>query len=307
MSIIRAKREHNYTVISNKVYDKNQLSWQAMGMLGYLLTKPDDWSVIVSELVNVTKETAKPTGKEGVYNILKELRDKGFIVVQKNSDGSTDYTVYDEPLPNQGKPNQGKPNQGKPNQGKPNQGKPNQGKPNQGKPNQAEPTLLNTDIQQVLSSNKDGDVGIAVADQAAEDGEHINSGFASPDGLADLNEFPMADGWKPADETAFDAKLRRSQIPCLADSRIADALAEFSSYWQAAGKVLTQAMWEHKFFQLLARQKAQGAFASKPKDPSHRRLNQPQRRRRPGRTEPAARHDGHGPRGFGRIRPSESR
>ena len=227
-----------------------------MGMLGYLLTKPDDWSVIVSELVNVTKETAKPTGKEGVYNILKELRDKGFIVVQKNSDGSTDYTVYDEPLPNQGKPNQGK--------------------PNQGKPNQAEPPLLNTDIQQVLSSNKDGDVEIAVADQAAEDGEHINSGFASPDGLADLNEFPMADGWKPADETAFDAKLRRSQIPCLADSRVADALAEFSSYWQAAGKVLTQAMWEHKFFQLLARQKAQGVFASKPKDPSHRRLNQPQ-------------------------------
>ena len=103
-----------------------------------------------------------------------------------------------------------------------------------------------------------------------------NSGFASPDGLADLDEFPMADGWKPADETAFDAKLRRSQIPCLADSRVADALAEFSSYWQAAGKVLTQAMWEHKFFQLLARQKAQGAFAVKPKDPSHRRLNQPQ-------------------------------
>ena len=256
MSIIRAKREHNYTVISNKVYDKNQLSWQAMGMLGYLLTKPDDWLVIVSELVNVTKETAKPTGKEGVYNILKELRDKGFIVVQKNSDGSTNYTVYDEPLPNQGKPNQAE--------------------PNQGKPNQAEPTLLNTDIQQVLSSNKDGDVGIAVADKTAEDEKHAGSGFASPDGLADLNEFPMADGWKPADETAFDAKLRRSQIPCLADSRVADALAEFSSYWQAAGKVLTQAMWEHKFFQLLARQKAQGAFASKPKDPSHRRLNQPQ-------------------------------
>ena len=166
-----------------------------MGMLGYLLTKPDDWLVIVSELVNVTKETAKPTGKEGVYNILKELRDKGFIVVQKNSDGSTNYTVYDEPLPNQGKPNQGKPNQGK---------------PNQGKPNQAEPTLLNTDIQQVLSSNKDGDVGIAVADKTAEEEEHVNSGFASPDGLANLNEFPMADGWKPADETAFDEKLRRS-------------------------------------------------------------------------------------------------
>lgn len=119
--------------------------------------------------------------------------------------------------------------------------------------------------QDVVEISEVGKDGLGFAD---------NSGFASPDGLADLNEFPMADGWKPADETAFDEKLRRSQIPCLADSRVADALAEFSSYWQAAGKVLTQAMWEHKFFQLLARQKAQGAFASKPKDPSHRRLNQ---------------------------------
>ena len=121
--------------------------------------------------------------------------------------------------------------------------------------------------QDVVEISEVGKDGLGFAD---------NSGFASPDGLADLNEFPMADGWKPADETAFDEKLRRSQIPCLADSRVADALAEFASYWQAAGKVLTQAMWEHKFFQLLARQKAQGAFASKPKDPSHRRLNQPQ-------------------------------
>lgn len=121
--------------------------------------------------------------------------------------------------------------------------------------------------QDVVEISEVGKDGLGFAD---------NSGFASPDGLADLNEFPMADGWKPADETAFDAKLRRSQIPCLADSRVADALAEFASYWQATGKVLTQAMWEHKFFQLLAHQKAQGAFASKPKDPSHRRLNQPQ-------------------------------
>ena len=121
--------------------------------------------------------------------------------------------------------------------------------------------------QDVVEISEVGKDGLGFAD---------NSSFASPDGLADLNEFPMADGWKPADETAFDEKLRRSKIPCLADSRVADALAEFASYWQAAGKVLTQAMWEHKFFQLLARQKAQGAFASKPKDPSHRRLSQPQ-------------------------------
>ena len=129
MSIIRTKREHNYTVISNKVYEKNQLSWQAMGLLGYLLTKPDNWQVMVAELVNVTKDTKKPTGREGIYNIINELKEKGFISVRKNSDGSTDYTVYDEPIQS-----------------------PNQGKPNQGKPNQAEPTLVNTEYKQLLNN-----------------------------------------------------------------------------------------------------------------------------------------------------------
>lgn len=134
MAIIRTKREHNYTVVSNKVYDKNQLSWQAMGLLGYLLTKPDDWQVMVAELVNVTKGTKKPTGREGVYNIINELKEKGFISVRKNSDGSTDYTVYDEPIQ------------------QPNQAEPNQAEPNQGKPNQAEPTLVNTEYKQVLNN-----------------------------------------------------------------------------------------------------------------------------------------------------------
>ena len=139
MSIIRTKREHNYTVISNKVYEKNQLSWQAMGLLGYLLTKPDNWQVMVAELVNVTKDTKKPTGSNGVYNIINELKEKGFISVRKNSDGSTDYTVYDEPIQQSSHEN-------------PNQANPNQANPNQANPNQAETTLVNTDIQQVLNN-----------------------------------------------------------------------------------------------------------------------------------------------------------
>ena len=144
MTIIRSNREHSYTIVSNNVYDKNQLSWQAMGLLGYLLTKPDNWKVMVAELVNVTKDTKKPTGPEGVYNIIKELKEKGFISVRKNSDGSTDYTVYDEPIQQSNHEN--------PNKAKPNQGKPNKAKPNQGKPNKAKPTLVNTEYKQVLNN-----------------------------------------------------------------------------------------------------------------------------------------------------------
>lgn len=249
MSIIRTKREHNYTVISNKVYEKNQLSWQAMGLLGYLLTKPDNWQVMVAELVNVTKDTKKPTGREGVYNIINELKEKGFISVRKNSDGSTDYTVYDEPIQQS-------------NQENPNQGKPNQGKPNQAEPNQAEPTLVNTEYKQVLNINKDGE------EEGAE-----NATSASEKNISNVfGDFPITDDWEPKDKAAFDAKLRRSQIPSLGDKRIKDALIEFTGYWSARGDTQTQAMWEHKFFQSLTRLKARGELGAAKQDPSHKRF-----------------------------------
>ena len=249
MAIIRTKREHSYTVVSNKIYDKNQLSWQAMGLLGYLLTKPDSWQVMVAELVNVTKDTKKPTGREGVYNIINELKEKGFISVRKNSDGSTDYTVYDEPIQQS-------------NQENPNQENPNQGKPNQGKPNQAEPTLVNTEYKQVLNINKDGE------EEGAE-----NTASASEKNTSNVfSDFPITDDWEPKDKAAFDAKLRRSQIPSLGDKRIKDALIEFTGYWSARGDTQTQAMWEHKFFQSLMRLKAKGELGAAKQDPSHKRF-----------------------------------
>ena len=240
MAIIRTKREHNYTVISNKVYEKNQLSWQAMGLLGYLLTKPDNWKVMVAELVNVTKDTKKPTGSNGIYNIINELKEKGFISVRKNSDGSTDYTVYDEPIQQSSHEN-----------------------PNQANPNQAETTLVNTDIQQVLKDSKDGDVGDDVP-EASESAKPIN---------INIGDFAITDDWEPEDKKAFNAKLRRSQIPSLEDKRIKDALIEFTGYWSARGDMQTQAMWEHKFFQSLTRLKARGELGAVRQDPAHKRLD----------------------------------
>ena len=235
MAIIRAKREHNYTVINNKVFQRNQLSWQAMGMLSYLLSKPDDWSVVVNELINVTKDTAKPTGNNGVYNILKELKEKGFVQVRKNGDGTTDYIIFDTP---------------------------NQAKPNQAKPNQAETTLVNTDIQQVLKDSKDGDVEGEVP-EAPESAKPIN---------INIGDFAITDDWEPEDKNAFNAKLRRSQIPSFEDKRIKDALIEFTGYWGARGDTQTQAMWEHKFFQSLTRLKARGELGAAKQDPSHKRF-----------------------------------
>ena len=117
MSIIRAKRTQNFTIINNKVYERHVLSWQAMGMLGYLLSKPDDWRVVVPELVNVTKDTKKQTGREGVYNILKELEEKGYLTRKKNKDGTVDSFIFDEPKTvglESARPNEARPNEARP-------------------------------------------------------------------------------------------------------------------------------------------------------------------------------------------------
>ena len=45
MAIIRAKRDRNFTVIDNCVFADKQLSFAAIGLLCYLLSKPDNWLV----------------------------------------------------------------------------------------------------------------------------------------------------------------------------------------------------------------------------------------------------------------------
>ena len=158
MSIIRAKRTQNFTIINNKVYERHVLSWQAMGMLGYLLSKPDDWRVVVPELVNVTKDTKKQTGREGVYNILKELEEKGYLTRKKNKDGTVDSFIFDEPKTVELKSTQ-----------------PNQTKPNQAQPNKAKPhVLISTERQQELNTKNNsfvGDEKNGIADEEKPDAE----------------------------------------------------------------------------------------------------------------------------------------
>lgn len=136
MAIIRTKQERRFTTISNEVYADNQLSFQAMGLLSYLLSKPDNWSVSPSHLAKVTEGTKKKTGRDGVYNILNELKGKGYVETSKHSSGETDYYVFDNPQLN-----------------KPNPANTEQGSCSQNEPDPPKPTLINTDNKQILISN----------------------------------------------------------------------------------------------------------------------------------------------------------
>lgn len=133
MSIIRSKRSKNFTVIGNHVYSDNHLSWQAQGLLSYVLSKPDNWKISPAQLVNATKGAAKNTGRDGIYSILNELIEVGYISRQQWKSnhsgrfGSCEYIFHDEPCTDL---------------------------PYAVEPYTANPTLIKTDLKQELNNNK---------------------------------------------------------------------------------------------------------------------------------------------------------
>ena len=174
MSIRRAKRERGYSVISNSVYSNNQLSWRAMGMLSFILSKPDDWSIWPKALVKVTEGSARNDKIGVVYEILKELKVAGFVQMDKLADGGVEYIVSDEP---QKKPDREKQEQvsnqkvkgsKKPDRENPDQAFPDLEKPDQGKRD----VILNTErlLNPDLTLNPDLPTG---------EGEKQEGGFAS--------------------------------------------------------------------------------------------------------------------------------
>lgn len=74
--IIRIKKSpKTFAVISKSFLEDENLSWKAKGILAYLLTKPDNWKVIIGDLVNRSTD-----GKTAIYSALKELKEQGYYI-----------------------------------------------------------------------------------------------------------------------------------------------------------------------------------------------------------------------------------
>ncbi|WP_317853776.1 DUF6017 domain-containing protein [Chakrabartyella piscis] len=71
--VIRVQKRHSSFVMMDKGFLENpNLSWKAKGILAYLLSKPDDWCVIVRDVINHSTD-----GKGAVYSGLNELKEEG--------------------------------------------------------------------------------------------------------------------------------------------------------------------------------------------------------------------------------------
>jgi hypothetical protein len=110
-TIIRSPHgsERPYVATSRASAQNRSLSWEARGVLWYLLSKPDDWKVKAGDL-------EQNCGRDKVRSILNELISFGHlerVKQEKRSDGTfrdVEYRVHETPLPE--KPYSGRPDSG---------------------------------------------------------------------------------------------------------------------------------------------------------------------------------------------------
>lgn len=97
--IIRVKKNRDYFVASNEPFNDDNLTWEARGVMGYLLSKSDQWECRIEDLVN-----KGPAGKDKVERILNELMEHGYIRRhrQRREDGTFFWVteVYESPTLN---------------------------------------------------------------------------------------------------------------------------------------------------------------------------------------------------------------
>jgi DNA-binding IclR family transcriptional regulator len=72
--IHRAPRRHQWLVIDKRTVEDVRLTWAARGLLAYLLSRPDDWEVLVKDLIK--RGNLK---RDGIYTLLRELRAVGYV------------------------------------------------------------------------------------------------------------------------------------------------------------------------------------------------------------------------------------
>jgi hypothetical protein len=99
-TVVRVQKDKNnpYVMLNKGFLNDDRMSWRAKGLLAYLLSKPDDWQIMIVDLVKKSKE-----GRDAVYNALKELEELFYLTRNQERDikgkmGKMVYTVYEQPL-----------------------------------------------------------------------------------------------------------------------------------------------------------------------------------------------------------------
>lgn len=104
MNIIK-KKESQFTQVSNIFLRDNRISFKAKGLFCYMFSMADGWNFTMQSIANQQKD-----GVASVSSAMDELKEYGYVVYEKHSDGKGTYHLDDEPKsenPNVENPNMG--------------------------------------------------------------------------------------------------------------------------------------------------------------------------------------------------------
>lgn len=97
-SVIRVKKDKNYTVMCNQHLHVTNMSLKAKGLLSLILALPDNWDYSISGLASLCKESIGT-----IRNTLDELKELGYIEVIKHNPSeinggrySYEYIIYEK-------------------------------------------------------------------------------------------------------------------------------------------------------------------------------------------------------------------
>ena len=95
---VEKNAENPYVMIDKNVFEDTSLSFKAKGILGYLLSRPNDWTLIIADI-----QKRSTDGKDSVKNGIDELIERGYIVKteqprQAGKFATCDYVVYEKPM-----------------------------------------------------------------------------------------------------------------------------------------------------------------------------------------------------------------
>lgn len=95
--ITLATKSKGFTQIPNSILKSKTLSWKAKGLMSYLLTLDEDWTLYKSDLKNRATD-----GYDSMCSAFKELEDAGYItsITVRNDGGlfaGIEYEVHENP------------------------------------------------------------------------------------------------------------------------------------------------------------------------------------------------------------------
>lgn len=78
MSIKRAERRPQYTILDNGIMNDTSLSFGAIGLLAYILSKPDNWVIKTAEIMK-----RGGIGRRVYNGLMGELKDAGYATLER--------------------------------------------------------------------------------------------------------------------------------------------------------------------------------------------------------------------------------